>query len=99
MGVVSRVQTRRDLRKRPRKRLQYRANILIGEKGPLQPCSITDISQSGARLVLETDRELPQRFMLLLSSRGDARRVCRQVWRDGENVGVEFEVEPPEVRS
>ena len=63
---------------------------MTSETGPARHCAIADISETGARLVLEIDEELPQRFMLLLSSSGAARRICRVVWRDGMTVGVSF---------
>jgi len=84
------VQRNADLRKKLRRPFHYRAQILLDKKGPPQPCTIADISETGARIVLEKDAELPQRFLLLLASRGAARRVCRQVWREGLSVGVEF---------
>lgn len=49
-----------------------------------------DVSQTGARLVLETNDELPDRFLLLLTRNGGARRSCRVVWRTGVTVGVKF---------
>lgn len=69
--------------------LHYRAQILLSKKGQPRPCSIKDISESGARIVLQRDEELPRRFLLVLTSRGVA-RVCREVWRDDLTVGVEF---------
>ncbi len=78
-----------ELRRKPRRQFHYRAKILTDEKGSPRACSIADISQTGARIVLASDEELPQRFLLLLSSQG-ARRICRLVWRRGLTVGVEF---------
>jgi hypothetical protein len=39
---------------------------------------------------LDTDAELPDGFLLLLTSNGGARRHCRVVWRTGTSVGGEF---------
>jgi len=78
-----------ELRKKPRRPLHYGARILLSKKGQPRSCSIEDISESGARIILQKDEELPKRFLLLLSSRGSA-RLCRQVWRDELTVGVEF---------
>ena len=48
-------------------------------------------SRSAAwRLFVETDAELPNRFQLLLTGDGSARRRGRVVWRAGVTVGVEF---------
>ena len=79
-----------ELRKKPRRQFSYRARILASESGPASNCAIADISQTGARIVLERDEDLPKKFILLLSDRGDARRVCRLVWRHGLTLGVEF---------
>ena len=80
-----------DMRKQPRRHFQYRAQILIGKQGPLRACSIADISEGGARLMLQTAEDLPSRFVLVLSARGGARRVCRLVWQEGAIAGVEFD--------
>lgn len=79
----------RELRKKPRRLLHYRAQIVLDKNGKLRPCSIVDISESGARIVLDTSEALPKRFLLLLASRGGIRE-CRQVWRDELTLGVEF---------
>lgn len=79
----------REQRKKPRRLLRYRAQLLLDRNGKSRPCYIADISESGARIVLETDEALPKRFLLLLASRGGL-RDCRQVWRDGSTLGVEF---------
>jgi len=63
---------------------------LTAPKAPLIACSIADVSESGARLTLERDDELPDKFLLLLTANGRARRHCRVVWRTGVIVGVEF---------
>jgi hypothetical protein len=90
MVVVGNYRARAELRKKPRRQFHYNAAILIeGAKSPC-PCAIADISETGARIQLETDCELPERFMLLLTKGGEARRHCRLVWRDGLFVGVEF---------
>ena len=90
MVVVGNFRTRAELRKKPRRTFHYNARILFG--GDIAPikCSIADISESGARLVLECDSELPEKFILLLTPKGDPRRHCRVVWREGLTVGVEF---------
>lgn len=79
-----------ELRKKPRRSFHYNARILTKDRGSLHRCSIADISETGARIVLESECELPQRVMLLLTRKGDARRKCRVVWRNGLTVGLEF---------
>ncbi len=36
-------------------------------------------------------KAVPDRFLLLLSSNGAARRFCRVVWRKPHQIGVKFE--------
>lgn len=89
MAVLKNLSSIKDLRKKPRRQVHYRAKILISAAGPPVQCAISDISQIGARIVLERDAELPPKFLLLLSARG-GRRICRLVWRDDLTIGVEF---------
>jgi len=81
----------RDVQRKHRPRqLRYSAKIKMDGEEPARMCTLSDVSQSGARLVVAKHEELPDRFVLLLSADGDARR-CRQViWRDGITVGVKF---------
>jgi hypothetical protein len=91
MVVIGNFRNRPDLRKMPRRPIRHAANLLVDEKGTLRPCWIVDISDVGARLMLLSDYELPERFVLLLTETGKARRDCRVVWRDGLILGVEFQ--------
>ena len=91
MVVVGNYRTRAELRKKPRRQFHYNAKVLTETK-QIYACAIADISETGARIVLATECELPDRFVLLLTRAGEARRYCRLVWRDGLNVGVEFPV-------
>jgi hypothetical protein len=79
-----------DLRKHPRRPFNYAATILVDASAPPRPCRLADVSHSGARLVLDKDEELPDRFVLLLTNNGGTRRHCRMVWRMGTTLGVEF---------
>ena len=90
MVVIGNYRTHAELRKKPRRQFHYNARILTEEKTRPIACSISDISESGARLTLERDVEVPETFMLLLTANGGARRHCRVVWRTGLTIGVEF---------
>lgn len=81
---------RPELRRKPRRQFRYNASVLLERGGSPCPCEIADISETGARLVLEGEFALPERFVLLLTRSGEARRSCRLVWRDGLTVGVQF---------
>jgi hypothetical protein len=95
MVVVGNFRNRTELRKKPRRSFHYNARILTDKAGTMVSCSISDISETGARLVLEEDCELPEEFVLLLNPTGEARRHCSVAWRTGTTVGVAFPVPSP----
>jgi hypothetical protein len=95
MVAIGNYRERAELRRKPRRNFHYNAAILTDGKSPPCLCEIADVSETGARLVLQNDCELPERFILLLSRNGEARRRCRVVWREGVNVGVEFPIPNP----
>jgi hypothetical protein len=92
MVVVGNYRAHAELRKKPRRQFHYTASILVEGANKPSPCAIVDISASGARLQLESECELPQRFLLLLTKGGEAKRMCHVVWRNGLTVGVSFPV-------
>ncbi|MGI8524882.1 MAG: PilZ domain-containing protein [Pseudolabrys sp.] len=57
-------------------------------------CALSDISETGARIEAENADQLPDQFTLLLSKRGTPTRQCRVVWREANQIGVEFESSP-----
>jgi hypothetical protein len=82
MGREQRTNLRRDTR--------YSVWIAYGDDNTLVPCSLLDVSQSGARLLVPGNEDLPSEFLLLLSEHGRARRQCRVAWRRRDRIGVEF---------
>jgi hypothetical protein len=90
MVMTGNYRNRAELRKKPRRQFHYPAKILVDGVSPPRKCTIADISHTGARLVLASDDQLPERFLLLLSKNGGARRRCYVVWRAGLTVGVQF---------
>jgi methyl-accepting chemotaxis protein len=90
MVVVGNFRNRAELRKKPRRQFHYIAKVIIDENGTALACSIADISETGARIVFESDATVPERFVLLLNATGEARRHCHVVWRSGATVGVTF---------
>jgi len=85
---------RRDKRKARRRTIHHTASIVL-EADQLLPCSILDVSDSGARLESKRPDAVPDRFGLLLSDNGAPRRDCRVIWREGQQVGVTFENRAP----
>jgi hypothetical protein len=53
------------------------------------------VSETGARLELESPGDLPEEFWLLLSRDGKVRRRCEVVWQTGEQVGARYMVTTP----
>ncbi len=54
-------------------------------------CTVEDVSDGGARLVVDSVRGLPlKEFFLVLSSTGLAYRRCRLIWVNGDQIGVSF---------
>lgn len=74
--------------------------FLILEGNVQRGCVLSDISDTGARIDVDTADELPDRFMLVLSGNGSPRRICRVVWRQPTQVGVNFDGRlPPDERT
>ena len=66
-----------------------KAEIRTGDDKPIGPCSIVDMSKSGARAKLTEEFDIPEMFALFIPARNET-RVCKLRWnRDGE-IGIEF---------
>jgi hypothetical protein len=80
-----------DRRKSGRRAVSLPARIEITIGSPPRDCLITDISDGGVRLYIETV-EIPDRFVLWFSADGrNARpRDCSVVWRLGHEIGARF---------
>ena len=55
---------------------------------PDRSCAVSDISDGGARIVLDGDTPVPARFMLALDN--DHRWVCEPIWWHGGVAGLRF---------
>ena len=80
----------RDKRRAPRKSIRH--NGWIATSGATAPigCTVSDISDTGARLDVSEPDQLPEKFMLLLSRNATPRRSCRVIWRGRTQIGVAF---------
>ncbi len=54
------------------------------------PCTIRNISESGAEIEANTPLWFPEQFTLRIDRDG-SRRPCHVVWRREKRVGVQFE--------
>ena len=89
MAAVESLRSKTELRKHARKPFHWRATIIAGSGSP-RPCTVSDVSESGARLKVDRPGELPEKFILLLTASGKTRRLCRVIWRSKKEAGVKF---------
>jgi len=70
----------------------YDARMMAIDGTWQRACQIDDISETGAKLSVESSIEgLPlKEFFLVLSSTGTAFRRCELAWVNGDNLGVFF---------
>ena len=81
-------------RRAKRKALSYPARIDAGDGHPPRDCMLSDVSESGARVVLTNAAGIPDRITLLLGVQGAATRHCQVVWREGDELGLVFKKNP-----
>jgi hypothetical protein len=80
----------------PEKRRSRRQNVhctgvIYDDQGSIiAQCVMTDVSASGAKLLLEARFNVPDWFVLALSRNAGVRRNCQVVWRRAESIGVCF---------
>jgi len=53
-------------------------------------CTVLDVSDGGARIVVSSRMRVPKEFWLVLTSDGTRRRRCEIVWRSDNQVGVRY---------
>ena len=86
--------TQMELRKSRRVAFErgYSAQMMAIDGTWCRACKIEDISDTGAKLSLESSIDgLPMKeFFLVLSTTGTAFRRCELAWVNGDNLGVFF---------
>jgi hypothetical protein len=82
--------TFRERRRSIRERVQFLAWIDIGDGLQPRSCTVMDVSQHGARIILSSPVELPEEFWLIFTRDRTKRRYCRIVWRSDTQVGVTY---------
>ena len=78
----------------PRRATLIPAFVVDGPQPGLS-CTIVDISDYGARLLIEGAHDLPDHFTIALTPSGFPQRACRLVWHSDSQVGVAFESVKP----
>jgi PilZ domain len=85
-------------RKDHRQPLKYPAKIDLGDDSPHIQCLLTDVSASGARVIVESPDKIPERFTLLLAAEHGTQRRCKVKWREENQLGLVF-IKPPVEKS
>lgn len=78
-----------DRRKSPRIHIQIDGAVQCSRTLTSLSCVVRDISESGARLVVDSSQHVPDAFQLQLEHEGFSTE-CIVVWRSGTEIGVEF---------
>lgn len=65
------------------------ARVIPGKGFPDVSCQVKDLSETGARVVVDEAAVLPARFALFIPKTG-VTKVCELRWRSGRSAGVEF---------
>ena len=70
----------------------HAANMMAIDGTWRRPCTMEDVSDTGARLTIDGSIEglNLKEFFLLLSTMGKAYRRCQLAWVNGDQVGVHF---------
>ncbi len=71
-----------------RRRVLKPAQITFNGHSAVIDCTVRDISDGGARLMVESPVGIPDTFGLAVG--GETARQCRVVWRKTSQIGVEF---------
>jgi hypothetical protein len=55
-------------------------------------CSLLDVSPAGAKVIVDSGSEIPDRFELAFFRANAKRQKCEVIWRRGKVLGVKFVV-------
>ena len=86
-GVGAAAPAPQDKRNAPRLDLERPVQIIAGDAPPI-PCSLSDVSKSGARVAVADPAAVPDEFELLLKN--DLRKWCKVMRRSETHVGIKF---------
>lgn len=82
-------------RRSMREHVHFPAWTETGDSSRRPECTVLDLSEGGARIMMSSPTGLPKEFWLVFSKDGTRRRRCRTVWRSGTEVGVIY-LGPPQ---
>jgi hypothetical protein len=78
-----------DRRKTSRMRAFKGGRIEFNRHWPSVDCVVRNLSKAGAYLELPDEANTPLEFSLIFTMADEA-RTCRQIWRRGKHIGVQF---------
>ncbi len=73
----------------PRHRVLKAAKIITMDNTSVVDCTVRNMSDSGAQLVIEKSVKMPEEFQFFLAN-GDTVRDAALAWHRGDRVGVKF---------
>lgn len=79
-----------DQRNSVRHRIGILAALMTQENKFICFGAVENVSAGGAKLRLTKETELPETFVIVLSSKDGPRRNCSKVWQDANRVGLRF---------
>ena len=81
-----------ELRRNERSTSNTPAVIRTEDAAPAISCVVCNLSEGGAKLVVEGSDPLPTEFILFLRPNSPVGRRCQTIWRMGDKVGVRSQV-------
>jgi hypothetical protein len=84
------VKVRSEKRKNRRKQFERHAWIDLADGSGLIECALGNLSDTGAKLLFDASKGLPDQFILRLAKDGRVARKCRVAWKADHEIGVEF---------
>ncbi|MGZ4988842.1 MAG: PilZ domain-containing protein [Limisphaerales bacterium] len=77
-------------RRTRRQDVRWKGLILDDQGSIIATCMMTDVSATGAKLIMEAGINVPDCFVLTLARNAGVRRDCDVVWRAAKSIGVRF---------
>ena len=88
-------------RNSPRQRVLKAAKIITMDNTSVVDCTVRNMSDSGAQVIIEKSVKMPEEFQFFLAN-GDTVRDAVLAWHRGDRVGMKFKGQarpaPPAVR-
>jgi PilZ domain-containing protein len=93
MSLAAPAQARNEMRGAPRRRVLKSGVIAFNGRYSVLPCTVRNLSTTGALLRAEGSINTPNTFELLIGLDG-FEASCEVVWRKNEGIGVRFLAAP-----